>query len=187
MGLTRRRLRVTAREAEWIRDWADAELVERVEAIEAQVEILDAEREQHEAGVAKRVEAIEAQVEILDAEREQLEREVATRVEAIEAQVEILDAERTELETELDEHVDLIETQVEILDAEREQLETALSVRPVQAPRTVRLPQAEEAAPVAPVSAARIDWRKLARFLVFVLVPWFVIGALVYAGWLLAS
>ena len=161
MGLTRRRFRVTAREAEWIRDWADAELVERVEAIEAQVEILDAEREQHETGVAKRVEAIEAQVEILDAERAQLE-------------------------TDLDEHVDLIETQVEILDAEREQLETALSVGPGQAPRTVRLPQ-EEAAPIAPVKAARIDWRELALFLVFVLVPWFVIGALVYAVWLLLA
>jgi hypothetical protein len=137
MGLTRRRFRVTAREAGWVQDWADAELVERVEAIEAQVEILDAERERLESGLAKRVEAIEAQVEILD--------------------------------------------------AERTELENALSVGPGQAPRTVRLPQAEDPEPAAWVKAARIDWGKLALFLAFVLLPWFVIGALIFAVWLLLA
>jgi hypothetical protein len=48
MGLTQRLLRVTAQEPEWVKDWVDSELVERVEAIEAQVELLDAVRDRLE-------------------------------------------------------------------------------------------------------------------------------------------
>ena len=43
---------------------------------------------------------IEAQVEVLDAERDRLETKLAERVKAIDAEVELLDAERTRLETD---------------------------------------------------------------------------------------
>ncbi len=137
MGLTRRLFRVTAQEQEWVQDWVDAELAERVELIEAQVTNLDAERDR--------------------------------------------------LETELAERVELIEAQVTNLDAERDRLETELSVAQSWAPRTVRLLQEEEEAPIAWGEAAPIDWGRLALLAGFVLAPWAVIGALIYVAWLLLA
>ena len=71
--MTRRLFRVTAQEPEWVKDWVDSELVERVEVIEAQVELLDGERDRLETELAERVAMIDAQVELLDAERTRLE------------------------------------------------------------------------------------------------------------------
>jgi DNA-binding Xre family transcriptional regulator len=186
MGLTRRLLRVTAQEPEWVKEWVDSELVERVEAIEAQVERLDAERDRLETKLAERVEVIDAQVELLDAERNWLETKLAERVVMIEAQVEKLDAERDRLETKLAERVEVIAAQVEKLDAERTRLETEASVGQSRPPRSVQPPQAESAAPVASRKAASIDWARLALLAGFVLAGWALFGVLIYIALLLS-
>jgi hypothetical protein len=187
MGLTRRLLRVTAQEPEWVHDWVDSELVERVEVIEAQVQLLDAERERLETRLADRVEVIEAQVELLDAERNWLDTKLAERVEVIEAQVEKLDAERDRLETKLADRVEVIDAQVELLDAERTRLETEASIGQSRPPRTVQPPQTQKAAPIDSGKAAPIDWARLALLAGFVLAAWAVIGVLIYIARLLLS
>ena len=187
MGLTRRLFRVTTQEPEWLNDWAEAELVERVDVIEAQVETLDAERERLETNHAGRVELIETQVEMLDAERIRLETELAKSVALIETQVEILDSERDRLETDLVERVKAIEAQVELLDAERNQLETKLSVGQSRPARIVRLRQHEEVEPPASVKATPINWGRLALLAAFLLAPWVLIGALLFIAWLLLT
>src|SRR5829696_9210957 len=101
MGSTGRRFSVRAGEPRWIQDWVDAELVERVEVIEARVASLDLERDRLETELAERVEAIEARVALLDVERSELETAFAARIELIEALVESLDHEHDWLETEL--------------------------------------------------------------------------------------
>jgi chaperonin cofactor prefoldin len=159
MGLTRRRSKVTAREPEWVQDSVEAELAERVEVIDAQLAILDAERSRLETGLAEGVEVLEARLAILDAERTVLETELAERVEAIEAQIAILDAQRTGLETEL-------------------------GAAQSRAPSTV-LVHEEDAAPIARGKA--VDWWRLVLLVGFVLAPWAVIGALVYVVWLLLA
>ena len=190
MGLTRRLFKVTAQEPEWVEDWVDSEFVERIEVIEAQVELLDAERDRLETKLAERVEVIDAQVELLDAERTWLETKLAERVVVIEAQVELLDGERDRLETELAERVVMIDAQVELLDAERTRLETDASIgqsRPPSPPRTVQPPQAEQAAPIVSRKAAQIDWARLALLAGFVLAAWALIGALIYIARLLLT
>ena len=165
MGSTGRRFSVRAGEPTWIQDWVDAELVERVEVVEARVASLDLERDR-------------------------LEAELAERVEAIEARVELLDAERTELETAFGERIALIEALVESLDQERELLETELSVAQSWVQGTPPLPQPEqpepkeeeEEAPLTreqPEPANRLTPALLA---LFVLGPWALLG---YAAWLL--
>ena len=122
-----------------------------------------------ETELAERVKAIDAQVELLDAERDWLETKLAERVEVIEAQVELLDAERDRLEAKLAERVKAIDAQVELLDAERTRLETEPSVGQSRSPGTVRLRQEREAAPIASGKAAPIAWgrrRAPRRFLV---------------------
>ena len=183
MGLTKRLFRVTADAPEWVEDWVGFESVERVEVIEAQVELLDAERGRLETKLAERVKAIDAQVELLDAERDELETKLAERVEVIEAQVELLDAERDRLETKLAERVNAIDAQVELLDAERTRLETEPSVGQSRSPRTVQR-QESEAAPIASEKPAPIDWGRRALLAGFLLV---LIGALVYLAWLLLA
>jgi len=187
MGLTRRLFRVTTQEPEWLNDWAEAEVVERVDVIEAQVEALDAERERLETSHAERVELLETQVEMLDAERLRLETELAKRVALIEAQVETLDVERDRLETGLVERVKAIERQVELLDAERNQLELHLPVGQTRPARTLRLRQEEEAQPTRPAKAAPINWGRLALLAAFLLAPWVLIGALLFIAWLLLT
>ena len=81
MGSSRRRFSVRAGDPRWVQDWVDAELVERVEAIEAQIASLDVERAELETEFFKRIEAIEAQVESLDVERDWLERDLSVRRE----------------------------------------------------------------------------------------------------------
>jgi hypothetical protein len=73
MGTSRRRFSEKTREPRWVQDWVDAELVERIEAIEAQIAILDVERADLESAFFEHIEAIEAQVEKLDNERDRLE------------------------------------------------------------------------------------------------------------------
>jgi len=73
MVSSRRHFNEKTREPRWVQDWVDAELVERVEAIEAQIAILDVERPELETEFFKRIEAIESQVESLDNERDRLE------------------------------------------------------------------------------------------------------------------
>ena len=187
MGLTRRLFRVTTQEPEWVEDWVGSELVERVEVIEAQVELLDAERDRLETGLAEHVAMIDAQVELLDAERDWLETKLAERVAMIEAQVELLDAERDGLETKLAERVQEIDAQVELLDAERTRLETEHSVGPSLPPRTVQPRQEKQATPVASAKAMPIDWGRLTLLAGVALAAWALIGALVYAAWLLLS
>jgi len=184
MGLTRRVFRVTAQEPEWVHDWVDSELVERVEGVEAQVELLDAERDRLQTRLAERVEVIDAQVELLDAERDWLESKLAERVAMIEAQVELLDAERGRLETKLAERVEAIDAQVELLDAERTRLETQSSVGQSRSPRTVQLQQEGKAAPIASGKAVPIDWGRRALLAGLLLV---LIGALVSVAWLLLA
>lgn len=72
MGSSRHRFSEKTREPGWAQDWVDAELVERVEAIEAQIALLDVERSELETEFFKRIEAIESQVESLDNERDGL-------------------------------------------------------------------------------------------------------------------
>jgi chaperonin cofactor prefoldin len=186
MGLTRRLFRVTAHEPEWVEDWVDSELVEGVEAIEAQVELLEAERDRLETKLAERVEVIDMQVEMLDAERNWLETKLAERVEVIEAQVEILDAERGRLKTQLAERIELIDAQVETLDAERTRLETEFSVGQSWPPDIVGLRQEKQAAPI-PSGKAPTDWGRLALLAALVLAPWVLIGALLYVALLLLA
>lgn len=186
MGLTRRLFRVTTQEPEWLNDWAEAEVVERVDVIEAQVEALDAERERLETDHAERVELIDTQVEVLDAERLRLEAELAERVGLIEAQVETLDVERDRLETDLVERVKAIELQVDLLDEERNQLETRLSAGQSRPVRTFRLRPEEIAQPPDPVKAP-INWRRLAFLAAFLLAPWILVGALLSIAWLLLT
>ena len=76
MGPSRRRFSEKTREPSWVQDWVDAELVERVEEIEAQIALLDVERAELETDFFKRIEVIEAQVESLDSERDRLEHEL---------------------------------------------------------------------------------------------------------------
>lgn len=73
MVSSRHRFSEKTREPGWVQDWVDAELVERGEAIEAQIAILDEERAELETEFFKRIEAIESQVESLDNERDGLE------------------------------------------------------------------------------------------------------------------
>jgi hypothetical protein len=169
MGSTGRRFSVRAGEPTWIQDWVDAELVERVEVIETRV-----------AG--------------LDLERDRLEAELAERVEAIEARVALLDAERTELETTIAERIELIEALVESLDHERDWLETELSVAQSWVQRTAPLPHAEPQEQVAEgaddprplvLEAAPPQRLTLTLLVLFALVPWAVIAAVVYAFWVL--
>ena len=167
MGSTGRRFSVRAGEPTWIQDWVDAELVERVEVVEARVAALDLERDL-------------------------LEADLAERVEAIEARVALLDAERTELETALGERIALIEALVESLDHERELLETELSATPSWVQPTVLLPQPEEQepkeeedeAPLTKEPAAPANRLTPALLTLATLGPWALLGALVYAVWL---
>jgi hypothetical protein len=165
-----RRFSVKTADKEWIQDWVDAEVVERVERIEAQVASLDIERDRLEADLDERVEVIEARVAILDAERTELEAEFARRVRLIEAQVESLDHERALLENE---HA----------------IEGAEESRALREPREERVRQemGEEEAGLEPAlprgTIARVDSRKLALLSVFVLGPWALIAALVYLMW----
>ena len=147
MGLTKRLFKVTAQEPEWVADWVGAELVERVDVIEAQVEMLDAERDRLKTHLAERVGLIEAQVELLDAERTRLEAELVKSVNEIEAHVELLDTERDRLETELTDRLRGIEAQVELLDAERNQLESNLAVGESRPPQVVQDPAGRESRP----------------------------------------
>jgi hypothetical protein len=165
MGSTGRRFSVRAGEPTWIQDWVDAELVERVEVIETRV-----------AG--------------LDLERDRLEAELAERIEAIEARVALLDAERTELETAFAERIELIEALVESLDHERDWLETELSVAQRWVQRTAPLPEPEPQEQVAATieesalvmgEAAPPQRLTLALLALFVLAPWALIAAVVYA------
>jgi chaperonin cofactor prefoldin len=169
MGSTGRRFSVRAGEPTWIQDWVDAELVERVEVVEARVASLDLERDG-------------------------LEAELAERTEAIEAGVALLDAERTELETAFAERIELIEALVESLDHEHDWLETELSVAQSWVQRTAPLPQAEPLEQVAEAAeearllvpeAAPPQRLTLALLALFALVPWAVIAAVAYAVWLL--
>lgn len=73
MVSSRHRFSEKTREPGWVQDWVDAELVERGEAIKAQIAILDEERAELETEFFKRIEAIESQVESLDNERDGLE------------------------------------------------------------------------------------------------------------------
>jgi len=191
MGLTKRLFKVTAQEPahepEWVSDWVGAELVERVDVIEAQVEMLDAERDRIETNVAERVGLIEAQVELLDGERIRLEAELVRSINVIEAQVELLDGERDRLETELADRVRVIEAQVEMLDAERNQVEANLSVEPSRPPHVVRLRQEENAEPVTPVQEAQTDWWSLALLACSVLAVCVLIAAILFIGWLLLA
>lgn len=186
MGLTRRLFRVTTQQPEWVDDWAEAEVVERVDVIEAQVEALDAERERLETNHAERVELLDAQVEMLDAERLRLETELAKSVGLIETQVETLDIERDRLESELVERVKAIELQVDLLDAERNQLEVKLSFGQSRPARTFRLRPEEVAQPPDPVKAP-INWGRLALLAAFLLAPWVLVGALLFIAWLLLT
>jgi hypothetical protein len=81
MGPSRRRFSEKTREPSWVQDWADAELVERVEEIEAQIALLDVQRAELEADFFRRIEVIEAQVESLDNERDRLEHELGVQRE----------------------------------------------------------------------------------------------------------
>ena len=157
MGLTKRLFKVTAQEPEWVKDWIGAELVERVDVIEAQVEFLDAERSLLETELVKSVNAIEAQVELLDAERDRLETELADRVRVIEAQVEMLDVERN-------------------------QLEANLSVGQSRPPHVVRVRQEERAEPMASVTEAQTDWWSLALLACSVLAVCVLIAAILFMG-----
>jgi chromosome segregation ATPase len=76
MGPSRRRFSEKTREPSWVQDWVDAELVERVEEIEAQIARLDVQRAELETEFFERIEVIEAQVESLDNERDRLEHEL---------------------------------------------------------------------------------------------------------------
>ena len=76
MGPSRRRFSEKTREPSWVQDWVDAEVVERVEEIEAQIALLDVQRAELETEFFKRIEVIEAQVEALDNERDRLEHEL---------------------------------------------------------------------------------------------------------------
>jgi len=183
MGLTKRLFKVTAQEPEWVSDWIGAELVERVDVIEAQVEMLDAERDRLETSLAERVGLIEAQVELLDAERTRLEAELVKSVNVIEAHVELLDTERDRLETELTVRVRAIEAQVELLDAERNQLESNLSVGEIRPPQVVRIRQEEKAEPITPVREAQTDWWSLALLACSVLALCVLIAAILFVGW----
>jgi hypothetical protein len=165
-----RRFSVKAPNKGWIQDWVDAEVVERVELIEAQVASLDIERDRLEVDLDERVEVIEARVAILDAERAELEAEFARRVRLIEAQVESLDKERALLEAEP-------------------------SIAGSEEPRTVLRPREalhrhdlgdEEAARESSLpwgKTARVDPRKLTLLTLFVLGPWVLIGAFVVLVW----
>jgi hypothetical protein len=112
-------------------------------------------------------------------------------------------------DAELVEQVELLEAQAASLETERARLAPGLSIARswlalwlgeaqrrtgrkalpawraddlagmILSPRTVRLLQEGEAAPIA--------WGRLARLAGFVLAPWAVLGSLVYVAWLLAS
>ena len=187
MGLTKRLFKVTAQDPEWVNDWVGAELVERVDVIEAQVEMLDAERDRLETTLAERVGLIEAQVELLDGERVRLETELVKSVNAIEAQVELLDLERDRLETELARRIKVIEAQVEMLDAERNQLESGLTVEQSRPSHAVPVPQKERSEPVTPVEEAQTDWWSLALLACSVLALCILIAAILFTGWQLLA
>jgi chromosome segregation ATPase len=187
MGLTKRLFKVTAQEPEWVSDWIGAELVERVDVIQVQVEMLDAERDRLETNLAERVELIEAQVELLDAERDRLETELVKSVDVIEAQVELLDAERNRLEAELADRVRVIEAQAEMLDAERSRLEADHSIELSRRPHVVRVPQAEKAEPVNLADEAQTDWWSLALLACAVLALCVLTAAILFTGWQLLT
>jgi hypothetical protein len=167
LGSTRRRFSVRAGEPRWIQDWVDAELVERVEVIEARVVSLDFERDRLESELAERVEAIEARVALLDAERTELETAFAQRIELIEALVESLDSEREWLETELTVGQSWVQPPIPLPQPEPED----------GGKRKTEVPLAEEAMP-----SRRLT---LALLCVFVLGPWALLAALASAVWLL--
>jgi hypothetical protein len=77
MGPRSRHFSVRTRDPRWVQDWFDAEIVERIEAIEAQIAILDVARAEIETEFFMRIEMIEAQVESLDNERDWLEMDLS--------------------------------------------------------------------------------------------------------------
>ena len=170
MGSTGRRFSVRAGEPTWIQDWVDAELVERVEVIEARIETLDLERDRLEIDLAERVEAIEARVALLDAERTELEAAFAGRIELIEAQVESLDHEREWLETELAVAQTWVQRVVPF---------------PQPEPKEDHAEQAEAPPPATEADVAPTQRLTLALLTLFILGPWALLGALAYAVWLL--
>lgn len=119
-------------------------------------------------------------------EQEWLDAELVEQVELLEAQIASLETERDRLETDLSIARSWVKERALWLD--EAQMRTGGKALPAMAedlaemilsPRTVRLLQEKEAAP--------IDWGRLALLTGFVLAPWTVLGSLVYVAWPLAS
>ena len=120
-------------------------------------------------------------------EQEWADAELLEQVELLEAQAASLETERDRLATELS----IARSWVKELALwpDEAQMRTGRKALPawraddlagmILSPRTVRLLQEGEAAPIA--------WGRLARLAGFVLAAWAVLGSLVYVAWLLAS
>jgi hypothetical protein len=119
-------------------------------------------------------------------EQEWVDAELVEHVELLEAEVAGLETERELLKTELSIARSWVKELALWLDeAQRRTGGKALPAMSaddlvgILSPRTVRLLQGKETAP--------IDRGRLALLSGFVLAPWAVLGSLVYVAWLLAS
>jgi hypothetical protein len=119
-------------------------------------------------------------------EQEWVDAELVDHVELLEAEVASLETERELLKTELSIARSWVKDLALWLD--EAQMRAGGKTLPamsaddlvgILSPRTVRLLQEKETAP--------IDRRRLALLSGFVLAPWAVLGSLVYVAWLLAS
>jgi hypothetical protein len=119
-------------------------------------------------------------------EQEWVDAELVEHVELLEAEVASLETERELLKTELSIARSWVKDLALWLD--EAQMRAGGKTLPamsaddlvgILSPRTVRLLQEKETAP--------IDRRRLALLSGFVLAPWAVLGSLVYVAWLLAS
>jgi hypothetical protein len=120
-------------------------------------------------------------------EQEWADAELVEQVELLEVQVASLETERDRLATELSIARSWVKELALWLD--EAQMRTGRKALPTRraddlagmilSPRTVRLLQEAEAAPIA--------WGRLARLAGFVLAAWAVLGSFVYFAWLLAS
>lgn len=120
-------------------------------------------------------------------EQEWADAELVEQVELLEAQAASLETERARLATELSNARSWVKELA--LWPDEAQMRTGRKALPewraddlagmILSPRTVRLLQEGEAAP--------IGWGRLTRLAGFVLAPWAVLGSLVYVAWLLAS